>query len=146
MKNKRKPKRFCYLNVFVEADHDYKLKLKGKKINADSQRIKGKHRLSDSWVSVDVFQGVNVLSFPMKTCAFSNDTINVVITSDEGELLMNTRLLADEAFSKPFRLLGTDSTYIDSLWYESVQNRYVHGSLPRHGFLEREAVKFALDK
>ena len=141
VKDKRKPKRFCYLNVFVESDRDYRIKLKRKKIKADRHRIKGMHKLSDSWGNVDIFQGVNMLSFPMKTCAFSNDTINVIITNEEGDLLMNTCILADESFSEPFQLLGTDSTYIDSLWYESMQNRYAHGKLPKHSTLEREAVK-----
>lgn len=145
VRNKMKPKRFCYLDVFVVSDRDYRIKMKNKKINADSKRIKESHMLYDSWVSEEIYQGVNLVSFPIKTCLFSNDTLNVLITSDDGDTLMNTSILADESFSEPFRLPGTDSTHIDSLWRESMHNKYVHGKLPRHSSLERKAMEFASD-
>ena len=144
VKNKDKPKRFGFLYLFMESQQDYKIKTKNIRLNTNKMNIKESYGLFGLSGSIYIYKGNNMISIPINTCYFSNDTINIVITSNEGDTLMNSYILADESFSKPFSLLGTDTTYIDSVWYECVRNLDIHGKLSKHSSLERKAMEFSM--
>lgn len=119
-KNKDVPKRFGFLNIYVESDIDFELKNKNIVINSNNRIRKCRENLCNK--GQIVYNGVNIISIPIKTCLFMNDTINVILISDEGDSLMNTTIMADESLSSPFKLHESGSTYIDSIWNESIRN------------------------
>ena len=126
VKNKNKPKRLCYLTLFVDSDKDYRLSSKDIYVETDKSRIR-KRKYMFGACKKNIFAGVNMVSVPLKTRLFSNDTICVVIRNNDGDTLMRSTILADESMSREFQLLGVDTTCIDSVWQASIKNMELHG-------------------